>query len=190
MPEKLSSSWSTYYGLQLCQCTICYGLLIQKIWSTNRYNYSIIKFYMYPGQLFSVKLVIVPLVVPNNNKLYAKRWILIRIYLKFSIQFSIRCHHVLILLLSGCFDEDLFGFPVFLLHSTDYWLVIFWSVLPKKIHGVTTRNRLKLNFFKYIFNNKYPFSQYLVEKLKQILNRVLMLIAKHTVYFVWSKFIF
>ena len=131
------------------------------------------------------KLVIVPLVVPNNNKLYAIRGILIRTYLKFSIQFSIRCLHMLILLLSGCFDEDLFGFPVFLLHSTDNWLVIFWSVLPKKIHGVTRKNRLKLNFFKHIFNNKYLFSHYLVEKLKQILNRVLMLTDKHAnVYFV------
>lgn len=109
------------------------------------------------------KLVIVPLVVPNNNKLYAIRGILKRTYLKFSIQFSIRCHHMLIFLFSGCFDEDLFGFPVFLLHSTDNWLVSFWSVLPKKIHGVTRKNRLKLNFFKHIFNNKYLFSQYLVE---------------------------
>lgn len=69
------------------------------------------------------KLVIVPLVVPNNNKLYAIRGILKRTYLKFSIQFSIRCHHMLIFLLSGCFDEDLFGFQYFfcILLTTD-WL--------------------------------------------------------------------
>ena len=136
------------------------------------------------------RLLIVPLVVPNSNKLYAVLGILVRTYLKFSIQFSIGRHHMLILLLSGCFDEDLFGFPVFLLHSTNYWLVIFWSVLPQKIHGVTTRNRLKLNFFKHIFNNKYLFSQYLIERLQQKLNRVLMLTAKHAdIYYVWSKFI-